>query len=151
MSEVGDLKEHYRRLEALHRAAPVQGLLKHSISVGHERATLTLEVEPKLFHAAEAMHGAFYFKCLDDAAFFAAQSVVTDVFILTASFTTYLTRPVPGGHLVCEGRLVSAQRTQWIAEAVLTNEEGKEVARGNGLFRRSQVPLMKTAGYSDPL
>lgn len=146
-----ELEEHYRRLEALHRAAPVQDLLKHTMSVREGAATLTLEVEPKLFHAAEAMHGAFYFKCLDDAAFFAAQSVVMDCFILTASFTTYLTRPVPGGKLTCEGKLVSTQRTQWIAEAVLTNEEGKEVARGNGLFRKSAIKLMDTTGYGDPL
>lgn len=64
--------EHYRRLERLYHKAKVQELFNgSSISVSHSRSELTLPVEPKYFHGANAMHGAFYFKLLDDAAYFA--------------------------------------------------------------------------------
>jgi acyl-coenzyme A thioesterase PaaI-like protein len=45
-----------------------------------------------------------YFKLLDDAAFFAVNSVVRDVFVLTVSFNIYLTRPVSAGELKASGR-----------------------------------------------
>jgi acyl-coenzyme A thioesterase PaaI-like protein len=35
-------------------------------------------------HSIHAVHGSVYFKALDDAAFFAVNSLVEDVFVLTA-------------------------------------------------------------------
>ena len=35
-----------------------------------------MPIKKDYFHALEAIHGSVYFKILDDAAFFAAQSVV---------------------------------------------------------------------------
>ncbi len=43
-----------------------------------------------------AVHGAHYFLVWDNAAFFAANALVEDVFVLMISFTTGLTRPVSG-------------------------------------------------------
>jgi len=48
---------------------------------------------------AHAMHGSVYFKCLDDAAFFAANSIVQEVFVLTVTFNVVLLRPVAAGAL----------------------------------------------------
>ena len=36
-----------------------------------------------MFHTAGAAHGTLFFKMLDDAAFYAANSLVTDRFLLT--------------------------------------------------------------------
>ena len=55
-------------------------------------------------HAAGAVHGSYYFKVLDDACYFAANSLVSDVFVLTVSFVitsysihyTKLYEPPPG-------------------------------------------------------
>jgi acyl-coenzyme A thioesterase PaaI-like protein len=65
-----------------------------------------IPVRPEFFHAAHAVHGSVYFKALDDAAFFAVNSLVTDVFVLTASYNLYLTRPVTEGALRAVGRVV---------------------------------------------
>ncbi len=43
-----------------------------------------------------AVHGAHYFLVWDNAAFFAANVLMEDVFVLMISFTTGLTRPVSG-------------------------------------------------------
>ncbi len=51
------------------------------------------DVGPHLHHAGGAVHGANYFKAMDDAAFFAANSLVDDVFVLTVSFNVYFLRP----------------------------------------------------------
>jgi len=107
-----------------------------------------IEISEKYYHAAEAVHGSVYFKMLDDAAFFAANSLEAEVLVLTTSFTTYLTRPVSSGIIRSVGRVVNRNKTQFIAESVVYDSEGKEIGRGNGLFVRSKLLLKDAAGYS---
>ncbi len=85
---------------------------------------------------------------LDDAAWFAVNSLVTDVFVLTTAFTTYLTRPVTSGTLTAIGEVVNEGRTQWLAESVVYDDEDQEVGRGSGTFVRSRSPLTPEIGYS---
>ena len=82
--------QHYIKLQNMYlTGAHINTALYETINlaVGEERASITLEVSSKYFHAAGAMHGSVYFKLLDDAAFFAAQSLVDDVFILTTTLS----------------------------------------------------------------
>jgi acyl-coenzyme A thioesterase PaaI-like protein len=86
---------------------------------------------------------------LDDACFFAVNSLVEDVFVLTTSFTTYFMRPVSEGVLVARGRVVHAGKSVLLAEAHLEGSDGKEVGRGNGAFMKSRILLSSLAGYGD--
>ncbi|TPE43358.1 PaaI family thioesterase [Pontibacter mangrovi] len=141
--------EHYQRLERLYHKAKVQELFNGStIQVGHSRAEITLPVQEKYFHGANAIHGAVYFKLLDDASYFAVASVVRDVFMVTTSFQLNLVRPVTGGQLKAVGTLRSQSKSLFIAEATLYNERGKEVAFGTGQFMRTAQPLESLEGYS---
>lgn len=63
------------------------------------------------------MHYIFF--ALDNAAFFAVNSLVEDVFVLTISFTTYITRPVSEGVVKAIGKVVYRNRSQFIAESIL--------------------------------
>ena len=92
-------------------------------------AELRLTIRPDFHHAAHAAHGAVYFKALDDATFFAANSLVEDVFVLTVSFNLYLVRPISEGEVVATGRVVSRPKRLTIAEGMLVDEEriGAEV------------------------
>jgi uncharacterized protein (TIGR00369 family) len=139
--------EHYRALEKMYRAAPINVIFRPSITVAKERAEIEMAVTEAFFHSAGALHGSVYFKMLDDAAFFAANSIVRDNFVLTASFTTYLTRPVTSGTVKSIGKVVSRGRSQIIAEAVVWDGQGREVGRGNGIFVRSKLPLAEALGY----
>ena len=53
-------------------------------------ARIRFEVDAAIFHAAGAAHGTLYFKMLDDAAFYACNSLVTDRFLLTTAFNLAL-------------------------------------------------------------
>ena len=112
-----------------------------------EHARLTMPVGPEHFHAAGAMHGSILFKGLDDAAFFAANSVELERFVVTVSFTTYLVRPVSSGIVVVNGKLVSRTRSLLLAEAE-ASVDGKIVARGSGSFMPSRVLLRDVPGYA---
>jgi acyl-coenzyme A thioesterase PaaI-like protein len=85
---------------------------------------------------------------LDDAAFFAVNSLVDDVFVLTVSFNIYLTRPVSEGQMRAIGRVVHHSQRLFIGEAELTDASGREIARGSGAFMRSNIPLASVPGYS---
>ena len=102
----------------------------------------------EVLHSAHALHGSVYFKALDDAAFFAVNSLVTDVFVLTASFNLYLTRPITEGTLRATGRVVHRSRQVFLAESELLDAQGRQVGRGSGSFMRSTIALTPDVGYA---
>ncbi|TVT47998.1 MAG: hypothetical protein FHP94_12045 [Denitromonas halophila] len=68
--------------------------------------------------------------------------------LLGSETCPYLTRPVSSGRNVSVGRVVNSNRTQFIAEAVLTDARGREIGRGGGVFVRSAALLTDTVGYA---
>lgn len=139
--------EHFKKLENMMHASPFVTLTGARVKVKEGESQITLPIRKEFHHAAGAMHGALYFLALDNAAFFAVSSMVEDVFVLTTSFTTYITRPVSEGVVNAFGKLVYHNRTQYIAESILYDENEKEIARANGVFMRSKTPLSEKIGY----
>ena len=132
----------------MYHSAPVNQFYSPRLRVAQGNSTLTMEVREEFFHAAGALHGSVYLKAPDDAAFFAANSLERERFVLTASFTTYLTKPVTSGTLRSVGRVASRTRSQFISESVLYDTQGDEVGRGSGIFVRSRIRLADTPGYA---
>ncbi len=141
-------EEHYRKLERLYTSAPINAWYRPTIQVGDGTAEIAMDMRSEFFHAAHAVHGSVYFKALDDAAFFAVNSLVPEVFVLTASFTIYLTRPIAGGSMRSVGRVVHRSKNLFIAESELVNDEGRQIGRGSGTFMRSAIPLDERVGYA---
>ncbi len=141
--------EHFRGLERAYSAAPVTRWMGSSASVGDGRATVTLPVREDFHHAAAAVHGSLYFRALDDAAFFAANSKVEDVLVLTSSFHIQFFRPVSAGTLRAEGRVVHRAARLVTADAELFDQAGTLLARGSGTFAISRISLSELPGYSD--
>lgn len=139
---------HYRALESLYDSAPVNRLFDSRLEItGPGSARIRFRLDERHFHAAGAVHGTAYFKMLDDAAFYAANSLVTDRFLLTTQFNLLFTRPLGPGEVVAEGRWISGQRRVFVADARLVDASGEEVARGTGTFMRSRIALGSLAGY----
>lgn len=139
---------HFERLVAMYDGAPINGWFRPRLRIPEEgRAEIEMTVREDFYHAARAIHGAVYFKALDDATFFAVQSLVTDAFVLTSTFQLYFLRPVSEGHLLARGRVVSRSKRLYVAEGVLLDGLGKEVARGSGTFLPSTVNLDRDLGY----
>lgn len=140
---------HWRALEGLYDSAPVNRLFSSALTIlGEGASQIAFIVDPGCHHAAGAAHGTIYFKMLDDAAFYAANTLVTDRFLLTTSFNLHFTRPVRDGRVVAEGRWISGRRRVLVAEARLIDEEGEEIGRGTGTFMRSRIALSSLEGYT---
>ena len=140
---------HLRALESLYRQAPVNGLFRSAIEIPEQGlARIRFDVDESVYHAAGAAHGTLYFKMLDDAAFYACNSMVSDRFLLTTAFNLNFTKPLRSGPVTAEGRWVSGKRRVFVGEARLIDSEGEEAARGTGTFMRSHIPLAGLPGYS---
>ena len=145
--ETGELA-HFRALEALYRSAPINRLFESAIRiVAPGQAEIEFTVDEGSHHAAGAAHGTLYFKMLDDVAFYAANSLVSDRFLLTTAFNLHFTKPMRSGRARAEGRWVSGRRRVFVAEARIVDASGEECARGTGTFLRSHIALGNLAGY----
>ena len=143
---------HWRALEGLYASAPINQMFDSALSIPDEgRAGIVFTVDERHYHAAGAAHGTIYFKMLDDAAFYAANTLVTDRFLLTTSFNLHFTRPVRRGLVKAEGRWISGRRRVLVAESRLIDADGEEIGRGTGTFQRSRIALSSLAGYAETL
>lgn len=141
---------HYRKLERMYlKGASINSSFYETttLEIEEEKATITLEISPKYFHALGAMHGSVYFKLLDDSAFFAVNSIVTDVFVLTTNYNINIVRPVNQGIIKAVGTLKFKSKNLWIAASTLYDEKGRTIAFGTGHFARSKVALTPEIGY----
>jgi len=139
---------HFKALESLYDHAPINKLFESRLEIVEPGvARISFEVEEGLFHAARAAHGTVYFKMMDDAAFYACNSLVTDRFLLTTAFNLHFTRPLKAGPAAAEGRWVSGRRRVFVADVRLIDGHGEDAARGTGTFMRSRIPLTSLEGY----
>ena len=142
------MSDHFRQLERMYQAAPINEYFRPTLHIPEAGiAEVRLAVRPDFHHAARAAHGAVYFKALDDATFFAVSSLVEDVFVLTVSFNLYLTRPVSEGEVLARARVVSRSKRLYLAEGVMEDARGREIARGSGGFMPSTIALADLKEY----
>ncbi|NDJ74843.1 MAG: PaaI family thioesterase [Chloroflexi bacterium] len=142
---------HFRKLENMYRHAESSIYHESTMTItGEGRAEVVIPVREDFYHGAKAVHGSVYFKALDEAAFFAVNSLVEETFVLTANFNIYLLRPITEGVMRAVGQVVHHTRTQFIAESVLYDGDGNMLARGSGTFVRGKTPLSPAINYELP-
>jgi uncharacterized protein (TIGR00369 family) len=140
-------EEHFRKLERMYGRALCNEYYSPRLNISEGAAEVVIPVREKFHHVLGAVHGSVYFKALDDAAFFAVNSLVEDVFVLTSAFNVHLFQPVTSGEMRAVGRVVQASRHIFVAEASLKNSDAVEIARGIGTYARSRTPLSPDIGY----
>jgi len=142
------MSDHFRRLERMYHAAPINEYFAPKLHIPEAGvAELRIAIRPDFYHAARAAHGAVYFKALDDATFFATNSIVEDVFVLTVSFNLYFTRPVSDGEVIARAQVVSRSKRLYLAEGILEDARGRVIARGSGAFMPSTIALADIEQY----
>lgn len=139
--------DHHRKLENMYHQAPINRFFEPRMRISRGAAEVTMTARAAFHHAAAAVHGSVYFKALDDAAFFAVASLVEDAFVLTSSYHVHLLRPIVDGPMVARGQVVHEGKSAFVADAVLVDAEGQELARGSGSFVRGKVRLTPEIGY----
>lgn len=140
-------ERHLRALERMYHGAPCNRYLRPSMKLERGTCTIRMEVGPELYHSGGNVHGHILFKMLDDASFFAANTLFTDYLLVTAQFNLYFMRPASKGVLTAYGNVKYRTFNLAVAEAKVVNENGKEIAMGSGLFYKSSKELNEDVGY----
>lgn len=139
---------HFEGLIRMFHSAPIQELLEGAvISLEEGKATYQLQIKEEYFHAADALHGAIYFKLLDDSAYFAAATLEQEYFLLTKSYQINFKRPVQEDVLTAKGEVLSVSEKEIISKSTIYNSAGRVVADGQGIFVKSRKLLKEQSGY----
>ena len=144
-------EKHYAALVEMYAEAPINEYYQPTLEISEARAEVSIEVTGKMHHALGAMHGSVYFKLLDDAAYFAANSVEPTFFVLTADFRVDLLRPFIAGRIRAVGTVVRSGRLDILAESKLYDEQDRLLATGVGRFSRGRARLMDIPAYFEKL
>lgn len=131
----------------MYAKAPINRFFQPKLRIEEGEAEIRIQVREDFHHTAGAMHGSVYFKALDDATFFAANSLVSDVFVLTASFEIEFLRPVIDGEIRAKARVTGQTERRISAEAELYDQDNNVVGRGRGEFAKSRIKLTADVQY----
>ena len=139
---------HLSRLIKMYEGAAINQFFKPTLKLERGKSEIHMTIDPKFYHAAGAVHGAVFFKMLDDAAFFAVNSLIEDAFVVTAQFNIYYFQPLFSGNVIARGRLLQESKSSFLAESWLEDESGKQLARGTGTFVKSKFELKNLPSYN---
>ena len=138
---------HCRKLESMYLTAPCNEYYEPGIRISEGEAEVVIPVQEKFLDAAGSVHGSVCHRAMNDAALFAASSVVPKELMQSTVFNIQLTSSVAEGELIARGRVMGMFEDRCLAEAVLLNGEGVEVGRGTGTFVKAEIPLSSDLGY----
>ena len=141
---------HFKKLANMYLSAPINKVHYPTTKVEIEEgeSTISIELDNNYHHAMFATHGSVYFKLLDDSAFFAANSLDREYFVLTSAFYLNFLRPVVSGKITGRGVVTSKSKSVIVADSVLFNEQGKEIGRATGNFMRGSNKLTDAEAYT---
>jgi uncharacterized protein (TIGR00369 family) len=142
------MDDHYRKLENMYHGARLhQKFPGIHLHIEKRFARITLPIDESYHHAGGFMHGAIYFKLLDDVCYFAAMSEEEKHFYVTSSFSIRYLRPFKSGLIIAESAEITWLEDEFHVSGVLRNEEGKILAEGEGVFKKSRYELDPSIGY----
>lgn len=132
---------HFARLERVYHAAPTNGLIPAELTVSHGSASVRMPIADVHAQAVGEVHGFLYCKALDEVSFYAANSLVEDVFLTTASLNVQFLAPLARGPMLATAKVVHAGRSSFVVDAEARDEEGQLLARSTATFVRTKTAL----------
>ncbi len=142
------MKDHYRRLIKMYLGANIQKKFPGiQLEIQDNKASVTLDVDESYHHAGGYLHGAIYFRILDDACYFAFMSNEEEYFYVTRSFNIEYLRPYQKGRIIARSTQIRQVGDDYHVDGIVYSEEGKELAKGTGIFAKSRMKLDPKMGY----
>jgi uncharacterized protein (TIGR00369 family) len=138
---------HCKKLESMYLAAPCNEYYEPGIRISEGEAEVVIPVQDRFLDAAGFVHGSVLHRVMNDAALFAASSVVPKEMMLSTGFHIEFTSAISDGELIARGRVIGTSDEHCLAEAVVVDGEGKELGRGTGTFVKSEIPFSPEMGY----
>ncbi|MEM7118097.1 MAG: PaaI family thioesterase [Chloroflexota bacterium] len=114
---------------------PSSAYYQPQTEVGEGTAVVTITIRPEFLHAGGVVHGSVYFFVMDDAATFAANSLITEGnFFMTSAFNMHFVRPTNAGIIRATAKVVNKSRRRMLVDVAAEDENSRLLARGTGTF-----------------
>jgi uncharacterized protein (TIGR00369 family) len=145
MTDQGDVEARLASVREFAASSPYYKAMGMSIAeMAEGRATLRIEIQPSQLNADGIVHGGVLPAIADGAMGNALRTLYGKTAqVLTAEVHLHYLRPVTGGALLAEGRVVRSGKSVSFGEVEIRVEaSGKAVAKGSGVFviRRTSEP-----------
>jgi uncharacterized protein (TIGR00369 family) len=131
----------------MYLAASCNEYYEPGIKISEGEAEVVIPVQDKFLDAAGFVHGSVFHQAMNDAAQFAANSVVPKELMLSTGFNIQFTGTIAEGELIARGRVIGSSEDHCLAEAVVLDSEGEELGRGTGTFVKTEIRLSPEMGY----
>ncbi len=128
------MENRHRGLERAYLDGPAKGLRGVGVRLAEGEADIVLPTAKRDIDAGGGVMDAVSFKLMSDSAVQAVSSLFDGVTVLTSEFSFTLTHAAPSGNLVARGRYVGRAGNHFLADTMLTDSDGKELGRGEGVF-----------------
>ena len=130
-------KQFEKRLRGLEKAyldGPAAGLRGIGIRLAEGEADIVLPLAKADIDGVGGLFDSTSFKLMSDSAAQAVSTLGDNATMLTSEFSMTLTHATPSGELVARGRYVGRAGKHYLADTMLTDAEGVEIGRGEGVF-----------------
>ncbi len=117
-------------------ACPYFTLLSMTIGrIDMGESNLEIDVQKKHLQPFGAVHGGVFASIIDAAAFWAVfPEVDDDLTMTTVDLKVNYLAPAQGGKLIARGRRIKVGKTLALAEAEVSNQQGKVLAHGTSIL-----------------
>jgi len=141
------MQKHYDGLEKMHLKSPINDLIKSKINISQGKAQVNFKNSIAMRDALGNIHNAYIFMGLEEAAFFAANSLIEDVLVSNKSFELIFSKPTKSVELIAKGKFEEKSMGNYIISAELYDQDEKLIAKAKGIFRRSKNLLEDIKNY----
>ncbi len=128
------LEKRLRSLEKAYLEGPGKGVRGIGVRISEGEADIVIPASAKDLDESGGVHDAVCFKTMRDSAAEAIKSLFEGDTVFAAEFSFTLTHSTASGDLIARGRYVGRAGNHYLADTMLTDVEGTELGRGEGVF-----------------
>jgi len=128
------VEQRLRGLEQAYLDTPEHQLRDPGIRISEGETDIVLPLRDEDKHPSGGVLDAVCFKLMNDAAVNTVCSLVESGTALTAELSVTLTHANASGDLIARGRYVGRAGSNFLADAIITDTEGSELGRAEGVF-----------------
>lgn len=131
---------HFEDLEKLY-LKKLNKFFNPGIWISEGESEIVISIQKQICHVDGSVFGSVCSSLLQDAAALAVNTKIPRFFVQAEYFNSYLTNNIAYNQLVARARYLNMSGDQYVAEAVITDSNKKEIARGSGIFIKSNISL----------
>ena len=135
------VEQRMRGLEQAYLDTTENQLRDPGIRISEGEADIVLPLRDEDKHPSGGVLDAVCFRLMNDAAVNAVGSLVESGNVLTAEFSVTLAHPIASGDLIARGRYVGRAGGNFLADAMLTDTNGRELGRAEGVFFEAKANI----------